>query len=147
MGINLNPVVAEQIFNVPVEVVWKAITDTDQMRQWFFEPMTQFKAEPGFETQFVVHCEGTDYLHVWKVTEVVPLKRISYSWRYGGFPGHSTVVWVLSETPHGTRLVLTHEGGESFPQDNPVFSREAGQRGWDYFLCESLKNFLARSCA
>jgi len=53
-------------------------------------------------------------------------------------------VWELSETPSGTKLTLTHEGHETFPQDDPIFSREGCQGGWDYFLRESLKAFLAR---
>ena len=142
MNMNTNPIVVEQTFNAPIAVVWKAITDKEQMRQWFFETMTDFKPESGFETQFNVRCEDRDYLHLWKVTDVVAEKRIAYGWRYGGYPGNSTVVWELSETPNGTKLLLTHEGHETFPQDDPVFSRKSGQAGWDYFVCESLKAFL-----
>jgi hypothetical protein len=50
----------------------------------------------------------------------------------------------LSETPQGTNLKLTHVGIETFPQDNPLFSRESGEAGWGYFLHESLKLFLER---
>ena len=80
MEINAEPIVVEQTFNASVAVVWKAITDKDQMRQWFFETMTDFVPEPGFETQFNVRCEDRDYLHVWNVTDVVPEKRIAYDW-------------------------------------------------------------------
>lgn len=141
---NTGPIVAEQTFNAPIAVVWKAITDKDQMCQWFFEPISDFEPEVGFETQFNVRCEDQDYLHLWKVTDVVPEARIAYDWRYGGYPGMSSVVWELSEAPNGTKLKLTHAGHETFPQDNPIFSRESGQAGWNYFLHESLKVFLER---
>ncbi len=144
MNINTNPIVVEQTFNAPIAVVWKAITDQEQMRQWFFETMADFKPEPGFETQFNVKCEDRDYLHQWKIMEVIPEKKIAYGWRYGGYPGKSTVVWELSETHNGTKLLLTNEGHETFPQDDPVFSRESGQAGWDYFVRESPKAFLER---
>ncbi len=144
MSMDSKPIVTEQIYHAPIEVVWKAITDKDQMRQWFFEPMTEFEPEPGFETQFIVKVEDQVYLHLLKLIDVVPLKRIVYDWRYGGYPGISTVAWDLSETAKGTKLVLTHEGIETFPQDNPVFSRESGQGGWDYFIRDSLKRFLQR---
>ncbi len=36
-------IVVEQTYGAPIAVVWKAITDKDQMRQWFFEPMTDFE--------------------------------------------------------------------------------------------------------
>lgn len=144
MDMNTDPVVVEQTYDAPVAEVWRAITDKDQMRQWFFETMTDFEPEPGFEVQFNVRCEGRDYPHEWKVTEVDSEKRIVYGWRYGGHPGNSTVVWELSETPSGTKLTFTHEGIETFPQDNPVFSRESTQAGWNYLLRESLKAFLER---
>ena len=144
MDKNADPIVVEETFDAPIAVVWKAITDKDQMRQWFFETITDFQAASGFETQFNVRCEERDYPHLWKVTEVVPEKRIAYGWRYGGYPGNSTVVWGLSETPSGTKLTFTHQGIETFPQDNPVFSRESTQEGWNYFLRESLKAFLER---
>lgn len=139
-----DPIIVEQVFSAPRTVVWKAITDKDQMRQWFFEPITDFEPEVGFETEFDVQCEGQNYPHQWKVTEVLPEKKITYDWRYGGYPGNSTVTWELSETPDGTRLKLAHEGHETFPQDNPVFSRESGEAGWSYFIHESLKAFLEK---
>ncbi len=33
MDMNTDPIVVEQTFNAAVAVVWKAITDKDQMRQ------------------------------------------------------------------------------------------------------------------
>lgn len=138
------PIVVEQTYNAPIAVVWKAITDKDQMRQWFFEPMTEFEPEVGFETEFDVEFEGQIFPHQWKVTEVVAETRIVYDWRYGGYPGDSSVTWELSETPDGTTLTLTHKGRETFPQDNPVFSRESGEAGWGYIVHESLKAFLER---
>lgn len=117
------PIVVEETFKAPVEKVWKAITEKDQMRQWFFDAIPEFEPVQGFETQFNVRAENVDYLHLWRVKEVVPQKRIVYEWRYGGVPGNSTVTWELSETPEGTKLKLTHEGIETFPQDNPVFRR------------------------
>lgn len=138
------PIVVERTYSAPIAVVWKAITEKDQMRQWYFEPMTEFEPEVGFETEFDVEYEGQVFPHQWKVTEVVPETRIVYDWRYGGIPGDSSVTWELSETPDGTKLTLTHKGCESFPQDNPAFSREAGVAGWGYILHESLKAFLER---
>ncbi len=144
MDATAEPIVVEQIFNAPISVVWKAITDPDQMRRWFFETMTNFEPAVGFQTQFNVRVEDQDYPHQWKVTDVVPEKRIVYDWRYGGYPGNASVTWEMAETLHGTKLTLTHKGIETFPQDDPMFSRESGQAGWGYFLHESLKAFLER---
>ena len=40
---NTDSIVVEQTYNVPIAVVWKAITDKDQMRQWYFEPFDSKK--------------------------------------------------------------------------------------------------------
>jgi len=138
------PIVVEQTFKTPVEKVWKATTEKDQMRQWFFDAISEFEPIQGFQTQFNVRVENADYLHLWRVKEVVPLKRIVYEWRYGSVPGNSSVTWELSEAPDGTKLKLTHEGIETFPQENPVFRRASGQAGWNYFIRESLKKYLER---
>lgn len=96
----------------------------------------------GFETKFNVRVEARDDLHLWKATEVTPGRRITYDWRYGGYPGESYVTWDLSEAPEGTKLRLVHQGIETFPQDDPIFGREAGREGWTYFVQRSLAEFL-----
>ena len=79
---NDEPIVVEQTFNAPIDAVWKSITEIDQMRQWYFDNIPAFKPEVGFETQFNVQSQGRDFLHMWKVTEVVPEKMITYNWKY-----------------------------------------------------------------
>jgi uncharacterized protein YndB with AHSA1/START domain len=144
MDQSAEPIVVEQTYSAPVSVVWKAITDPDQMRKWFFEPMADFRPEVGFATEFDVLFDGQVYTHQWKVTDVVPGRKISYSWRYGGLSGDASVTWELCETVNGTKLRLTAEGHETFPQDNPAFRRESCQAGWDYFVRESLTAYLAK---
>ena len=88
---NEEPIIVEQIFNTSVDTVWNAITEIDQMRQWYFETIPSFKPEVGFETQFNVQSQDRNFMHLWKVTEVVPLKMIGYSWKYEGISGDSFV--------------------------------------------------------
>lgn len=136
------PIIVEQTYNASVERVWKAITDSNQMKKWFFENIDSFKAEIGFETQFNVQSNNKNYLHFWKVTEVQTLKKIIYNWKYGGYSGNSYVIWELSPENNLTKLKLTHEGQETFPQDNPDFKRENCIEGWKFFICQQLKEFL-----
>ncbi|MEM9293636.1 MAG: SRPBCC domain-containing protein [Acidobacteriota bacterium] len=140
---NAEPIIVEHLFNAPIDIAWKAITDEKQMRQWLFETIASFQPEVGFETQFDVECEGVIYPHLWKITEVIPGKKIVYDWRYGGYPGGSSVAWELSQIPGGTKLRFTQTGSETFPQDNPIFSRETGVAAWNYLIKESLHNLLA----
>ena len=61
------------------------------MKQWYFPQPEAFQAEKGFETKFNVHHEGKDYLHIWKITDVAPGKKISLEWKYAGYPRNSLV--------------------------------------------------------
>ena len=67
----LEPIVMERTFDAPVGRVWTALTDVNEMRQWYFD-LKEFKPEIGFEFEFLVEHEGNTYHHVCKVTEVIP---------------------------------------------------------------------------
>lgn len=138
-----DPIVVTEIFDVSSEVLWRAITDRDQMIRWFFEPIPAFEPRVGFETEFVVTVEDRVFPHLWKIVEVDPGRRIVYDWGYGGYPGTSKVAWEVDETADGVRLTVTHSDHETFPDDVPEFSREAGLAGWQYFIQESLRAYLA----
>lgn len=142
--VSSEPIIVEQSFPVEPETVWRAVTDPVLMRQWYFEPIADFRPEVGFETEFDVETGGRTFRHRWKVTNVVPGRSITYTWRYDGFPGVGSTEWKLSKTPEGTRLLLICSGIESFPQDIPEFTRESGQAGWEYFIQGSLPSFLKR---
>ena len=137
------PLVVEQTYKSSINKLWKALTDEGTMRKWYFESMLSFKPETGFETEFNVLSNGKEYLHIWKVTEVIPEKKISYSWKYGGFPGESLVTFEISkEKDLSTRLKLSETGIESFPKDNVDFSRVSRLEGWNFFICKRLKEYM-----
>jgi len=136
------PIIVEQTFDASIGKVWNAITKLDEMKQWFFKEIESFKPEVGFETQFVVQVDDRKFLHLWKLIEVIPMKKITYNWRYDHIPGDSLVMFELLEQNDQTKLKLTHEVIESFPEDIPEFSLESGIEGWTYFIKESLKEYL-----
>lgn len=135
-------VVIERIFNAPVERVWKALTDVEQMRQWYFD-LKEFKPEVGFEFQFVVEHEGTTYDHRCKVAEVIPQKKLAYTWRYKGHEGDSLVTFELFADGDKTHLKLTHEGLETFPK-TPAYARENFEKGWTEIIGSELKQFVEK---
>ena len=141
---NNEPVIVEQTLNAPVEKVWKSITEADLMRQWFFDNIESFIPELGFATHFDVNSKDTIYQHLWKIIDVINQQKITIEWRYGGFTGDSTVTFELFPEKNMTKLILTHEGIESFPQDNPDFSRESCRAGWNYIIGTRLKDFIEK---
>jgi uncharacterized protein YndB with AHSA1/START domain len=135
-------IILERIFKAPIATVWKAITDRDQMKIWYFD-LKEFKPEVGFEFQFYGGTEEKQYLHLCKVMEVDAKRKITYSWRYDGYEGISFVTFELFEEGNGhmTRLKLTHTGLESFPA-NPDFAKKNFEEGWSHIVNRSLREFL-----
>jgi uncharacterized protein YndB with AHSA1/START domain len=142
---NNEPFVIEKTFNASVEKVWKAITNKEDMKQWYFD-LAEFKPEVGFEFQFEGGDECKRYLHLCKITEVITNKKLTYSWRYDGFPGNSFVTFELFPEGHKTRLKLTHEGLESFAaSNNPDLDKKNFAEGWNSIIGKSLAEFLEKA--
>ncbi len=136
----LEPLVVERTFDAPVALVWRAMTQVGDIRRWYFD-LKEFKPELGFEFAFVVEHQGTSYDHRCKVVEMIPQKKLAYTWRYEGQPGDSLVTIELFPEGKKTRVKLTHEGLETFPQ-TPAYARTNFERGWTSIVGESLKDFV-----
>ena len=101
-------------FPHPPGAVWEYLTNAALMELWLmkndFQPVVghefQFRTKPHPDVDFggIFYC---------KVLEVVPFKKLSYSWK-GGIDGRTTldsiVVWTLTPTATGTELHLKHSG-------------------------------------
>jgi uncharacterized protein YndB with AHSA1/START domain len=119
-------------FPHPAETVWEYLTTPELMAQWLmpndFEPIVghdfQFRTKPmeKFDFDGIVYC---------KVLEIVPHKKLSYSWKGGPGDGRVTmdsiVVWMLKEKDGGTELVLEHSGFKELT-NLPIFA--AMDDGW-----------------
>jgi uncharacterized protein YndB with AHSA1/START domain len=136
-------IVVERTFNAPVGRVWTALTDVNEMRQWYFD-LKEFKAEVGFEFAFVVEHEGNTYDHRCQITEVIPQKKIAYTWRYEGHEGNSLVTIQLFPEGNKTRLKLTHTGIETFPK-TPAYARKNFESGWTAIIGSELKQFVEKT--
>jgi len=138
------PFVIERVLNAPPQKVWEALTDNDKMKQWYFN-LAEFKPEVGFEFTFNGGSEEKTYVHLCKITKVQPGKTLQYSWRYQDYPGDSLVTFELFPEGDGTRIKLTHEGLETFPQNNKDFARESFTAGWTHIIGTSIKEFVEKA--
>ncbi len=138
------PIVVTQTYPASAAEVWNAITRLDEMRQWFFDNIPEFKAETGFETKFNVKTPEREFMHLWKLTEVEPLKKITYRWRYENYPGEGHVTFDLTDQGRETLLTLTSTGMETFPAEIPEFTRESCLNGWKYFIEGRLKEYMEK---
>jgi uncharacterized protein YndB with AHSA1/START domain len=97
------------------ELVWEYLTTPALMAQWLmptdFEPILGHEftfrtgPKPDFDFDGIVYC---------RVLEILPPKKLVYSWKGGPGNGQltmdSVVTWTLTEKDKGTELTLEHGG-------------------------------------
>ena len=136
------PIIVEENFPVSREELWKAITEHQEMIQWFFEMIPDFKPELDFTTEFTVTNEDRRFTHLWKVIDIIPNEKMVLEWRYDEYPGDGRVVFEIEGHKSGSRLKLINYGLETFPKDIPEFKYESCIGGWEYFIKGRLKSYL-----
>ena len=99
----------------PPERVWEFLTKPELMEQWLMK--NDFQPIVGLDFQFrtnPIPSLDFDGIFYCKVLEIVPFKKLSYSWKSGPGDGkitlESIVVWKLQPTEKGTELFLEHSG-------------------------------------
>ena len=130
-------------FPNPGGKVWKALTHKDDMKLWYFD-IKEFRPEAGFEFSFEAGPEGNPYVHLCRITEVDPFKKIAYTWKYEGYSGESKVLFELFADGNKTRLRLTHSGLDTFPSDVPDLAQKNFEDGWSSIIGTTLPRFLRR---
>jgi uncharacterized protein YndB with AHSA1/START domain len=134
------PLVIERTYQAPIATVWQALTHKEAIREWSFD-VDGFEPKVGFEFQFTAGKDEIKYPHRCRVTDVIPGKKLAYTWRYEGYEGDSLVTFELFDEGAATKLRLTHEGLETLPK-TPPFARSEFERGWTYLIGSSLKEFV-----
>ncbi len=138
----MKTVIVEEIFNASVQTLWNALTNTDEMKKWYFD-LPKFEATVGFEFTFAGQGHtGEKYTHLCKVTEVILYKKLQYSWEYEHLDGYSLVTFDLIEEGERTRLKLTHSGLDTFPKDHADFTIQSFTKGWTTLITEFLRDYL-----
>ncbi|MDP2385573.1 MAG: SRPBCC domain-containing protein [Bacteroidota bacterium] len=137
-----NSIIVERTYNATIEKVWNAISNKEEMKKWYFD-LAEFKAEVGFKFQFTGGPpDGVQYLHLCEITEVIPEKKLTYSWKYDGYEGISFVTFELTPIGNTTKLVLTHSGVDSFPKSNKDFGKHNFVEGWTQIIGMALPEYL-----
>jgi len=136
----------EILIEAPVEVVWRTITEPDQMSQWFADRV-ELVIEPGAHGYMEFGDQGGSVV----VETVDPPARFSFRWNHprGEEPvaGNSMLV-EFTLTPEGderTRLRVTESGHElrDWPEAEKQRYADEHQEGWGEFL-DRLAVVLAR---
>jgi len=136
------PIVIERNFKASTAIIWNALTDLSQLKKWYFD-LDGFQPVPGFRFRFAGKgSTGEEYMHDCRVLEVIPGKKIAYSWTYENREGYSVVSFELFPDGDETRLVLTHTGVASFAANGSDFMNESFTQGWTEIIGNQLRLFL-----
>jgi uncharacterized protein YndB with AHSA1/START domain len=127
----------EILIEAPAGVVWRVITEPDQMRLWFADQV-DLVAEPGAHGYVQFGDNGGPVV----VETVDPPHRFSFRWNHprGEVPtvGNSTLVeFTLSpEGDERTRLRVTESGHvqRDWPDEEKRRYADEHRRGWGEFL-------------
>jgi uncharacterized protein YndB with AHSA1/START domain len=136
----------EVLIEAPVEVVWRTITEPDQISQWFADRV-ELVPEPGAHGYLGFGDQGGPVV----VEAVDPPARFSFRWNPPAgeelVAGNSILVefTLTSEGAGRTRLRVTESGHELRDWPDAEKARYAGehQGGWGEFL-ERLTTLLAK---
>jgi len=97
------------------EVIWEYLTNADLLELWLMK--NDFQPVIGHDFQFrtkPIPSLNIDGIMQCRVLELVPFKKLSYSWQAGPGDGSvsldTKVVWTLRQTDKGTELTLVHSG-------------------------------------
>lgn len=133
-------------FDAAPELVWEHLTRSELIAQWLmqndFQPVVghnfTFMTRPmkAFGFDGIVHC---------RVMEVVPMKKLVYTWK-GGNNGKisldSVVTWTLTPKDNGTELQLVHAGFKGLKNFMAYVSMNAG---WGSKIINRMKDMVNKA--
>jgi uncharacterized protein YndB with AHSA1/START domain len=128
------------LINAPPNTVFKALTDEKELTKWFPD-QARLESKVGGLVQFKFFEDGKENHRVeGKVLEVIPNKKISYSWKNTSDPDfpNTTVTWTLEEAGGKTKLTLVHAGFDPKSKWHELHSM-----GWSYFIEDRLVEYCS----
>jgi uncharacterized protein YndB with AHSA1/START domain len=105
--------VMSQIFDAPPEVTFKAYIDPNLIPKWwgpkrFATSVVKMDVKLGGIWQFIhKDPDGNEYIFNGIYHEIVPHKRLAYTFEFEGMPGHVVIETVTFEKEQGNKTKLT----------------------------------------
>ena len=128
--------------NAPLDKVWNAITNKEQMKNWYFD-VPDFEPKIGNNFSFYGGDENEEYHHFCEIVDLIPNEKLKHSWTYPEISKEKTLVkWELKPENEGTIVTLTHKGLEAFEHLGENFKIHSFRKGWEDIVGKSLKEFV-----
>ena len=124
----------ERTLDAPVDAVFAALTDPVQVVRWLGPSDDYTGVVHAWDLRVGGHLrvsltrkDGTVHTVVGSFREIVPGRKLAYTWSWeGGETLDSVVTFLLSDVGGKTALALTHEG---LPNEEARRGHEEGWRG------------------
>lgn len=138
----MSKISVEAIFDASPQKAWEAITSPQAMKEWYFD-MSGFRLEKGNEFTFY-ETGGTSYFHQCRLLDFEPNKMLQHTWTHPQqSKGSSVVTWKIEQSGSDkVKVVLTHEGVETFADAGEEFRPVNYEMGWNALVKTSLRNYL-----
>lgn len=138
------PIIVQYKVKAPVEKVWKALTDKQEMKSWYFD-ISDFDLETGHVFNFYEPGDEKKYHHQGEILEIIPDKKLKHTWSYPELSdGITTVTWELKQQGEETSVTLIHDDIDNLKELGANFSREAFAEGWNGIIGQSLKSHFEK---
>ena len=124
------------IVNSSIEKVFKSLSDETEITKWFPD-QAKFGKQIGEDVVFRFSKDDgihdKDYLMEGKITDLIPNKKITYTWNNVDVPNFpkTSVTWLLDKLDDDrTEITLIHSG---FGDSDDKLSQKH-DNGWSHFL-------------
>jgi uncharacterized protein YndB with AHSA1/START domain len=115
-----------RVFDASRKLVFKAYIDPNLIPQWWgpkrlTTSVVKMDIRPGGIWRFVQRdSEGNEYIFNGMYHEIVPPKRLVYTFEFEGMPGHVVVETVTFEEDHGSKTRLTSKSFFQTVEDRDI---------------------------
>lgn len=115
-----------RVLDAPPDLVYKAYTDPEAISQWwgpsrYITTVDKLDVRPGGAWRFIQRAaDGGEHIFSGVFREVVPGKRLVYTFNYEAMPGHEAVETVTLEPAAGGKTTVT---------DNMLFQNREDRDG------------------
>jgi uncharacterized protein YndB with AHSA1/START domain len=138
-------VLGSRLLDAPPDIVYQAYTDPEAIAQWwgparYTTTVDKLDVRPGGAWRFIQRAaDGGEHIFSGVFREVVPSKRLVFTFNYEALPGHEAVETILLEPADGGRTTVT---------DNLLFQNREDrdgmiQSGMEEGAAESIERLAA----
>ena len=133
-----NTIEREVIYPQPIERVWSALTEADQLKKWFGSRSAEIDLRPGG----AMHLVWENMTARAVVETVDPTSHFSWRWKPGSVADDLTrplaeqepltlVEFNLETVERGTRLRMVESGFAAFAESQRIAALNQNNGGWD----------------